>query len=396
MMTKLEIKKILNNRKNRLLIIAAFLGAIVFSIFAIHSFRFVDANDNITTGISSPRLLIEEKNKWKGEITPDTLSEIIKAYKNGEWQSTYDIIFSASRMLKGDPVENLEGNEISKATLNEINSFYEIYRKNLDLESKDNGDTSKQIDFLQKQYQKIKTPFYYEAADSWETMFLYATTYSLILIIITSFLTSGIFSEEFKYNTFLVFFSTKYGKSKCVKCKIYAGLIVTSLVYWIGISLLSIICFGVMGTSGSSTLYQVYSPFSMYVVSMRGLYTIIVLSGYVACLLSGAVSMLIATIFKSSSLAIGFSFVLFFVSPFIGRALPFRTFFSLTPDQLTNVMNSVRIPYIYQVGNIVFKQIPFIFIFYTCVSMLMLPLIYIKYKNSMNIMRRWWLAIKER
>ncbi len=396
MMTKLEIKKVFNNRKNRLLIIAAFLGAIVFSIFAIHSFRFVDANDNITTGISSPRLLIEEKNKWKGEITPDTLSEIIKAYKNGEWQSTYDIIFSASRMLKGDPVENLEGNEISKATLNEINSFYEIYRKNLDLESKDNGDTSKQIDFLQKQYQKIKTPFYYEAADSWETMFLYATTYSLILIIITSFLTSGIFSEEFKYNTFLVFFSTKYGKSKCVKCKIYAGLIVTSLVYWIGISLLSIICFGVMGTSGSSTLYQVYSPFSMYVVSMRGLYTIIVLSGYVACLLSGAVSMLIATIFKSSSLAIGFSFVLFFVSPFIGRALPFRTFFSLTPDQLTNVMNSVRIPYIYQVGNIVFKQIPFIFIFYTCISMLMLPLIYIKYKNSMNTMRRWWLAIKER
>ena len=396
MMTKLGIKKVFNNRKNRLLIIAAFLGAIVFSIFAIHSFRFVDANDNITTGISSPRLLIEEKNKWKGEITPDTLSEIIKAYKNGEWQSTYDIIFSASRMLKGDPVENLEGNEISKATLNEINSFYEIYRKNLDLESKDNGDTSKQIDFLQKQYQKIKTPFYYEAADSWETMFLYATTYSLILIIITSFLTSGIFSEEFKYNTFLVFFSTKYGKSKCVKCKIYAGLIVTSLVYWIGISLLSIICFGVMGTSGSSTLYQVYSPFSMYVVSMRGLYTIIVLSGYVACLLSGAVSMLIATIFKSSSLAIGFSFVLFFVSPFIGRALPFRTFFSLTPDQLTNVMNSVRIPYIYQVGNIVFKQIPFIFIFYTCISMLMLPLIYIKYKNSMNTMRRWWLAIKER
>ena len=55
MMTKLEIKKILNNRKNRLLIIAAFLGAIVFSIFAIDSFRFVDVNDNIKKGISSPR-----------------------------------------------------------------------------------------------------------------------------------------------------------------------------------------------------------------------------------------------------------------------------------------------------------------------------------------------------
>ena len=47
-------------------------------------------------------------------------------------------------------------------------------------------------------------------------------------------------------------------------------------------------------------------------------------------------------------------------------------------------MNSVRIPYIYQIGNIVFKQIPFIFVFYTCVSISLLPLIYIKYKNSMN------------
>ena len=370
MMTKLEIKKILNNRKNRLLIIAAFLGAIVFSIFAIDSFRFVDVNDNIKKGISSPRLLIDEKNKWRGEITSDTLLKIVKSYKNGEWQSTDDIIFRASEMLKGSLEENFSGNEIAKATSDEISSIYEIYRKNLDLESKDNGDTIEKIDFLQKQYKKIKTPFYYEAADSWETMFLYATTYSLILIITTSFLTSGIFSDEFKHNIYLVLFSTKYGKSKCVKSKIYAGLIV--------------ICFGVMGTSGASTLYQVYSPFSMYVVSMRGLYMIIILSGYVACLLSGAVSMLIATVFKSSSLAIGLSFVLFFVSPFIGRALPFKTFFSLTPDQLTNVMNSVRIPYIYQIGNIVFKQIPFIFVFYTCVSILLLPLIYIKYKNSMN------------
>ena len=102
MMTKLEIKKILNNRKNRLLIIAAFLGAIVFSIFAIDSFRFVDVNDNIKKGISSPRLLIDEKNKWRGEITSDTLFKIVKSYKNGEWQSTDDIIFRASKMLKGN------------------------------------------------------------------------------------------------------------------------------------------------------------------------------------------------------------------------------------------------------------------------------------------------------
>ena len=60
MMTKLEIKKILNNRKNRLLIIAAFLGAIVFSIFAIDSFRFVDVNDNIKKRFPSGNRFLEQ------------------------------------------------------------------------------------------------------------------------------------------------------------------------------------------------------------------------------------------------------------------------------------------------------------------------------------------------
>lgn len=384
MMIRLEIKKVFNKRKNRVLILLALFFSIIFSVFAIYSFRFVDVNDDIITGISSARLLIEEKNKWKGEITPDTISKIIKSYKDGDWQSTYDIIFTTSKILKGDLREEFEGNEISKATSDEIDSFYEIYRKNLDLESKDNADTLEKVDFLRTQYQKIKIPFYYEAADSWDTMFLYVTTYSLVLIIITSLITGGIFSEEFNYNTYIVFFSTKYGKNKCIRSKICAGIIVTSLIYIINISLLSIICFSVMGTSGSLTLYQLYRPFSIYVVNFRQMYLIIVLSGFIAYLLSSSISMLIAAITKSSSIAICLPFILFFVSPFIGRALPFKTFFSLTPDQLTNVMNSVRIPYVYQIGKIVFKQIPFIFVLYVCISILILPLIYIKYKNSMN------------
>lgn len=384
MMIRLEIKKVFNKRKNRVLILLALFFSIIFSVFAIYSFRFVDVNDDIITGISSARLLIEEKNKWKGEITPDTISKIIKSYKDGDWQSTYDIIFTTSKILKGDLREEFEGNEISKATSDEIDSFYEIYRKNLDLESKDNADTLEKVDFLKTQYQKIKIPFYYEAADSWDTMFLYVTTYSLVLIIITSLITGGIFSEEFNYNTYLVFFSTKYGKNKCIRSKICAGIIVTSLIYIINISLLSIICFSVMGTSGSLTSYQLYRPFSIYIVNFRQMYLIIVLSGFIACLLSSSISMLIAAITKSSSIAICLPFILFFVSPFIGRALPFKTFFSLTPDQLTNVMNSVRIPYVYQIGKIVFKQIPFIFVLYVCISILILPFIYIKYKNSMN------------
>jgi len=100
------------------------------------------------------------------------------------------------------------------------------------------------------------------------------------------------------------------------------------------------------------------------------------LGGYIASLLATSVSMLIASKTRTMSIAVAIPFILFCVSPFIGRALPFRTFFSLTPDQLTNIVNSARIPYIYQIGSFVFRQIPFIIVFYAVIAVALLPLVY--------------------
>ena len=109
------------------------------------------------------------------------------------------------------------------------------------------------------------------------------------------------------------------------------------------------------------------------------MYAILALGGYVARLLAASVSMLIASKTKTMSIAIIVPAFLFYVSPFLGRALPFRTFFSLTPDQLMNIVNCARIPYIYQVGSIVFRQIPFIIVFYAMIAVAFLPLVYRNY-----------------
>ena len=161
--------------------------------------------------------------------------------------------------------------------------------------------------------------------------------------------------------------------------KIRAGLIIATVVYGIGIGLLSIISFSVMGISGASTAYQFSQPYAIYSVTFGQMYGILVLSGYIASLLAASVSMLIASKTKTMSIAIVAPAILFYVSPFVGRALPFRTFFSLTPDQLMNIVNCARIPYIYQVGTIVFRQIPFIIVFYAVISVAFLPLVYRNY-----------------
>lgn len=379
MMLKYELKKILNKRMNRILLVVAMLLMVVFSFFAIGSFHAVDVNGETVTGLFAARITVEDKNRWQGELTPEVIEKSVKGRLADDWQSTSDIIYSTSRMLVGEFSDLDDYEAILYADSVQIASIYDTYHDNLQAMSKEYGDTPEKQAFLMKQYEKIDTPFTYEAYDSWDTMLMYATTCGLILIIVISFITAGIFADEFRYKTYSVFFSTKYGRSKAVHAKIHAGLIIATLVYGIGICLLSIISFNVMGVSGASTSYQFSRPYAIYSVTFGQMYGILVLSGYIAGLLAASVSMLIASKTKTMSIAIVATAILFYVSPFVGRALPFRTFFSLTPDQLMNIINCARIPYIYQVGGIVFRQIPFIIIFYAVIAVAFLPFVYRNY-----------------
>lgn len=379
MMLKYELKKVLNKRMNRVLLAVAMLLMVVFSIFAIGSFRAVDTDGETVTGFSAARIMVEDKNRWKGELTPEVIKKSVESRLADDWQSTSDIIYSTSKMLVGEFSDLDDYEAILSADSAQIASIYDIYHDNLGAMSEEYGDTPEKQAFLMEQYEKIDTPLTYEAYDSWDTMLMYATTCSLILIIVISFIAAGIFAEEFQYKADAVFFSTRYGRSKAVHAKIRAGLIIATVVYGIGIGLLSIISFSVLGTSGASTAYQFSQPYAIYSVTFGQMYGILVLSGYIASLLAASVSMLIASKTKTMSIAIVAPAVLFYVSPFVGRALPFRTFFSLTPDQLMNIVNCARIPYIYQVGTIVFRQIPFIIVFYAVISVAFLPLVYRNY-----------------
>lgn len=378
-----ELKKIVNNRVNRALFAAVVVLAVVFSGFAISSFQFVDSSGETHTGISAARSLVADKNRWQGELTPETISTIATKESNTDWQSRSDIIYLTSEMLVGEFSEFDDYKAVLSAEPSQIASIYDIYQENLRVMSHEYGDTPAKAQYLQKQYDAIETPFYYEAYDSWDTMLLYGTTFSLILIIVISFITPGIFADEFRNHADAVFFSTTYGRSKAIRTKIFAGLIITTGVYWAGIALLSAISFAVMGVSGADTAYQFSQPYAVYSVTFSQMYGLVLVGGFVASLLSASICMLVASRTRKMSLAVAVPFVLFFVSPFVGRALPFLTFFTLTPDQLTNIMNCARIPYIYEIGGAIFRQIPFILVLYTVVAVVLLPLVHRSYSRTM-------------
>ena len=283
-------------------------------------------------------------------------------------------------------IATIRSREISASIILQSKAqFYDTYHKNMEKMAEEYGKTSVQKKYLEKKYNEIKLPVEYESYSSWDTMIMYVETYSIILAIIVGFICAGIFADDFQTKADAVFFSTKYGRTKAVKTKILAGIATTVMIYCMGIILLSVICFGIMGTSGMNTLYQMYQAYSIYIMSYGQYYLLTVVCGFIASMLAASVSMLVAAKMHTISVAVCIPFFLYCLLPFIGRALSgYTTLFNLIPTILTNVQASVKVPLIYQIGNCVFRQIPLVMVMYTVMAIALLPFIYKSFRRYGN------------
>lgn len=167
---KSELKKIFSKKVNKILIIICVILSVLFSCFAIGSTRYVDEKGQVHTDISSSRKLATNKNKWKGLLTENQISnmikieqELTKKYPNeipdtefGKKAQSYDDIKSfVTTILNPDSeYDEMAFKELLNNNKNE--SIYNIYQNNIQKVIKEYGTTSQKQTFLKKQYQKIK------------------------------------------------------------------------------------------------------------------------------------------------------------------------------------------------------------------------------------------------
>ena len=75
----------------------------------------------------------------------------------------------------------------------------------LDKEGKEQF-SEEEKEFLVEKYGEMEVPLYYDYADGWKQLFLYAPTLLMILVLILGFLAATIFSCEYQYKANAVFF----------------------------------------------------------------------------------------------------------------------------------------------------------------------------------------------
>lgn len=395
MMLKYELKKIFSKRINHVLLATVLVVTIIYSGMAIGSMRYTDEEGQEHTGIEAGRLLVEDVNQWKGELTAEKITEVITDYKelsgkypdgipDEEWgkhvQSYYNIYSFVIDIMTPDSEWN-EG-VVYQLSDEQLQNIYTIYQDNMKKMAKEYGTTLEKRSYLESIYEKIEIPLAFEAKDSWATMTMYAQTYVLLMAVIIGFLVASIFSGEFRPGTEDVFLVAKYGRSKAIKNKIIAGILVSTITYWIGVGILSFISFAVMGTNGFFTPYQIDDPYSIYVMTYGEYYLLILLGGYIATMFCAALTMLVTVKMHTPNLAVCIPFFLLCMMPFIARVLPaFDAFFNLLPTVLTNIFNAVRTPILFQIGSLVFRQISFLMVLYSVLFIALLPYIYIGYSR---------------
>ena len=389
-----ELKRIFSKKINIFAIGLALILAVIFSGFAVTSNRYVDESGNVSTGITATRKLIDNRRAWKGTLTENELGKVIEQNKNAMTQSSEEENVNYGTTLQ--PIDDIREFMISVLTLDSeydesilnqmteenVQEFYDTYHKNMEKMAEEYGKTSVQKKYLERKYNEIKLPVEYESYRPWDTMIMYAETYSIILAIIVGFICAGIFADDFQTKAYSVFFASKYGRTRAVKVKILSGIVTTTTIYLSGIVLLSVIGFSIMGVSGINTLYQMSQAYSIYIMTYGQYYLLTVLCGYIASLFAAALSMLVAAKMHTVSVAVCIPFFLYCLLPFISRVLSgYTTIFNLMPTILTNVEASARVPLIYQIGGSVFRQIPLVMAIYIFATIVLLLLVYRSFRK---------------
>lgn len=386
-----ELKKVILKPLHLKIIIGALVAGILLSGLAVWSVYYVDRSGTSHRGLTASGALVKDKSRWNGPLTDSVLLEVVKKQQNIEvsnknsgpnpaygriGQSYRDIEEYINQTLCYGIDYNPDAiNQVSLETAGRLN---ELRKENIDSLIDEYGTTAAKKEYLKRQFAKVRTPLEYEPFDAFRITGPFAAAYGLLLVLVISCLTVGVFSDETNSEARFVYYSTKYGPTRGAAAKILAVFVAATMLYWSGMLLMSLISFGGMGTSGAFAPIQTESPYSMYGINFLERYLLVLLSGYVACVFSAGLAMLIFVRTKSAILAVSISVLLFTGFPLLVGNGGFENYRMLTPDRLFHVPENINLPCVYQLGNIVCSQSALLIALY---SFLLIPTVALSYRG---------------
>jgi ABC-type transport system involved in multi-copper enzyme maturation permease subunit len=394
------MKKVFVKVSNKIAIILLLVVLGIVCYLSITGVKFVNEEGKTEIGFGAINELKKEKHEWTGELTEEKIAKVIAENKRinetDEYQSEdvkkNNIAYGWKQGISD--IRSLliysygEFREYDyylpdSLTVEDAGNFYKNRVLNLqewlDTESS-NQFTEDEKEFLVHQYKSLEIPLYYEYADGWKQLFENAPTILMIMVFVLGFLVSNVFSSEAQLKADAIFYSSRYGRSKAILAKIKAGILITTIIYWIVMMSYSLILFGVLGFDGANCAIQTSMAGwkSFYNITYLQEYIIVIVGGYIGTVFIMMLTMLVSAQTKSAVLAVIVPFILVFIPSFLSGNSNniLAKLLGLLPDQLLQMNVTLAYFNLYNIGNRIIGACEILFLIYPVGSAILYPLIY--------------------
>lgn len=241
-------------------------------------------------------------------------------------------------------------------------------------------------EYLIERYETLETPFYYDYMKGWVQLFEYISMIIMIAMLILGYLVAGIFSNEFSWKADAIFFSSVHGRGRAVAAKLEAGFLIVTALYWTAVLSFSVAVLGYLGISGWNCPVQ--ADFSgwkcFYGIQVWQEYLLVIGGGYIGCLLIGFMTMYVSARFKSAVLGVMTPFVWIFLPSFLGNlnSAAANKVLGLLPDRLLQIHVALKSFDLYELGGKVVGAVPILFVVYSVLTVVLMPLLYEEYRRK--------------
>lgn len=278
---------------------------------------------------------------------------------------TYD--YYAMGNLTPEDAENFYENRMGKV---------EEYL-NMDYSYGNYSETDKE--YFIAQNEKITTPFHYEYNTGWNKLLGISYVSLMIIALVVCITLAPIFSSEYQTGADAILLSTKYGRSKLIIAKIVSSFLLTSMIYVLGMFILTVITFLIYGSGGATCSLQVLNFLAPANVNLLQTYLYVLLTGYFMCLFMQGITLLLSAKMSSPFPVIICTMVFFFVPTFMSYSRSSRLYnniLNLLPAKMAAAYTALTK---YEVFHIFGLKIPYpvmLILVALLVSVITLPFAY--------------------
>lgn len=414
---KYEIKKIFCKKSSiiSLILLGVCLATMMF--FCISEVEYVYADGNGIKGIKAIGLLKEEKMKWNGYLTEDTIRNVLKENQAINSDSKYAGIDEENLISESDiklsnmkyarkqefadirdlinysyeEIHSYDYRFIDKLRPDDADKFYSN-RVNQLITYLSSEEVSQQLTKNEKEYlidsaKTLTTPLKYSYADGWNKALDKSITVIFALVLVICILIAPIFSVEYQTGSDSILLSTEHGKKKGIVYKLIAGLLSTSLVYWITSFMFYGLIFMIFGFEGSDCPRQAsfFGWKSFYHITNGQALCMVLLLGYLGCLFMCSFAMFLSSKVKTSFATIIFLILIIMVPSTIGKQILTGSLWdkilSLFPHEMILGDNLINTYTFYDILGKVITPYQILPVLYGMLTIILLPFAYRAFKK---------------